>query len=85
MTKVSKILAGGLLGLFCAGVAHAGDPPMLEVDARGAHRISTTAGGKTWNVEMRAINGLLSILPPLIAIVFALAFRQVFSPRIADA
>ena len=58
-------------------------PPMLEVEGRGAHRISTTAGGKTWNIETRAINGLLSILPPLIAIVFALAFRQVIVALLA--
>ncbi len=58
-------------------------PPMLEVEGPGAHRISTTAGGKTWDVETRAVNGLLSILPPLIAIVFALAFRQVIVALLA--
>ncbi len=58
-------------------------PPMLEVDGSGAHRISTTAGGKTWDIETRAVNGLLSILPPLIAIVFALAFRQVIVALLA--
>ena len=58
-------------------------PPMLEVEGSGRHRISTTAGGKTWDVETRAVNGLLSILPPLIAIVFALAFRQVIVALLA--
>ena len=58
-------------------------PPMLEMEDPGRHRISTTAGGKTWNVETRAVNGLLSILPPLIAIVFALAFRQVIVALLA--
>ncbi len=58
-------------------------PPMLEIDGPGAHSISTTAGGKTWDVETRAVNGLLSILPPLIAIVFALAFRQVIVALLA--
>ena len=58
-------------------------PPKLEVDRSGAHKITTTAGGKSWDVEMRAVNGLLSILPPLIAIVFALAFRQVIVALLA--
>ncbi len=58
-------------------------PPMLEVHDPGAHRVTTTAGGKSWKVETRAVNGLLSILPPLIAIVFALAFRQVIVALLA--
>jgi len=58
-------------------------PPMLEMEDPGRHRISTTAGGKTWDIETRAVNGLLSILPPLIAIVFALAFRQVIVALLA--
>ena len=58
-------------------------PPMLEIYGPGTHRISTTAGGKTWYIETRAVNGLLSILPPLIAIVFALAFRQVIVALLA--
>lgn len=58
-------------------------PPMLEVHDSGTHRITTTAGGQSWDVETRAVNGLLSILPPLIAIVFALAFRQVIVALLA--
>jgi Na+/H+ antiporter NhaC len=58
-------------------------PPMIEMEDTGRHRISTTAGGKTWDVETRTVNGLLSILPPLIAIVFALAFRQVIVALLA--
>jgi Na+/H+ antiporter NhaC len=58
-------------------------PPELELGLPGSHRISTTAGGISWDVEIRAVNGLLSILPPLIAIVFALAFRQVILALLA--
>jgi Na+/H+ antiporter NhaC len=61
----------------------AASPPMIELGSSGAHRISTTAGGTTWDHDMRAINGLLSILPPVIAIVFALAFRQVIIALVA--
>jgi Na+/H+ antiporter NhaC len=61
----------------------AASPPRLEVKDTGIHRITTTAGGKSWEVKTRAVHGLLSILPPLIAIVFALAFRQVIVALLA--
>ena len=58
-------------------------PPMLKAEDPGTHTVTTTAGDKSWEVKMRAVNGLLSILPPLIAIVFALAFRQVIIALLA--
>jgi len=58
-------------------------PPKLKIDGAGAHSIITAAGGMTWEERTRAVNGLLSILPPLIAIVFALVFRQVIIALLA--
>lgn len=45
--------------------------------ASGAHTVEVRAGSTTGKAEFRAVAGWLSILPPLIAIVLALALRQV--------
>jgi Na+/H+ antiporter NhaC len=58
-------------------------PPMIKIERAGMHKVSINAGGKTWEVRTRAVNGLLSLLPPLIAIVFALVFRQVIVALLA--
>lgn len=45
--------------------------------APGKHTVEVRAGTTTGSSDFRAIHGWLSILPPLIAIVLALAFKQV--------
>lgn len=49
----------------------------IEVTEAGNHKLEITNGIKTITLELFTINGLLSIIPPIIAIIFALAFRQV--------
>jgi Na+/H+ antiporter NhaC len=43
----------------------------------GSHRIEVRAGAVSGQVNARAVQGWLSIIPPLLAIALALAFRQV--------
>ncbi|HMA76589.1 MAG TPA: Na+/H+ antiporter NhaC family protein [Candidatus Krumholzibacteriaceae bacterium] len=43
----------------------------------GSHKLEITGNGKSVTLKIFSINGLLSIIPPIIAIIFALAFRQV--------
>lgn len=45
--------------------------------ARGAHVVEVRGGGVTGTTTVTAIFGWLSIIPPLVAIVLALVFRQV--------
>jgi len=59
------------------------DPPALTVRGTGMHAVVTRAGGTSFETEVRAINGLLSLIPPLVAILFALAFRQVIVALLA--
>ncbi|MDZ7859411.1 MAG: Na+/H+ antiporter NhaC family protein [Candidatus Krumholzibacteriota bacterium] len=49
----------------------------LKVDEAGSHKLEITGSGKSVTLKIFSINGLLSIIPPIIAIIFALAFRQV--------
>lgn len=44
---------------------------------RGEHTVEIRSGGTSGKATFRAIHGWLSILPPLVAIVLALAFRHV--------
>lgn len=57
-----------------------GEQQVVVEDAnlsRGAHAIEIRAGGTIGRASLRAIPGWLSIVPPLVAIVLALAFRHV--------
>jgi len=47
------------------------------VKEAGSHKLEITGNGKSVTLKIFSINGLLSIIPPIIAIIFALAFRQV--------
>jgi len=47
------------------------------VNSTGMHEIIISNGIDSYSEKLRAIHGLLSILPPILAIVFALMFRQV--------
>ena len=47
------------------------------VDSGGRHTVRVEDGAISAEVEVRAIPGILSILPPILAITFALVFRQV--------
>ena len=47
------------------------------VDSGGRHTLRVQDGALSAEVEVRAIPGILSILPPILAITFALMFRQV--------
>lgn len=59
------------------------EPPLLTVRGAGTHTITVRAGGETYATRVRAINGLWSLLPPLVAILFALVFRQVIVALLA--
>jgi Na+/H+ antiporter NhaC len=47
------------------------------IGAGGNHTVQVRDGAMTGEIEIRAIPGVMSILPPLLAITLALAFRQV--------
>ncbi|HSG29161.1 MAG TPA: Na+/H+ antiporter NhaC family protein [Candidatus Krumholzibacterium sp.] len=49
----------------------------LTIEGTGLHTISMSDGARSEDVTVRVIHGWISLLPPIIAIVFALAFRQV--------
>ena len=43
----------------------------------GIYHVTLESGGEVWTTTVRAIPGIISILPPVLAIVMALVFRQV--------
>lgn len=53
------------------------DPPDLTAERTGVQAVVLQAGGSSYVTRVRSIDGILSILPPLVAILFALMFRQV--------
>ncbi len=71
-----KILAEGTYQVNALSPA-AIDVEKLQVSASGAHALNVTFGEASENVNIRAIPGFLSLLPPLIAIILALITRQV--------
>jgi len=50
----------------------------VRVPAKGSYQITLTTAGRTWETRVRALGGLVTLLPPLIAIFMALIFRQVY-------
>jgi len=50
----------------------------VRVPASGVLEITLSTAGQTWESTSRSIPGWLTLLPPLIAILAALAFRQVY-------
>ncbi|MGD8413169.1 MAG: Na+/H+ antiporter NhaC family protein [Candidatus Latescibacterota bacterium] len=50
----------------------------VRVPATGDYQIMLTTAGKTWESHVRSLGGLITLLPPLIAILMALVFRQVY-------
>ncbi len=55
----------------------------LTLNETGEHSLEIRAGGLLLSREIRSIDGVLVILPPLIAIVFALVFKQVIVALLA--
>ncbi len=51
--------------------------PAIEFDHSGEYKITIVAGGKTQSFNTYAIHGLLTILPPILAIILALLFKEV--------
>jgi Na+/H+ antiporter NhaC len=51
----------------------------LGFESTGLHKLTFKAGELSASCEVRVIHGALSLLPPLIAIFLALAFRQVLA------
>jgi Na+/H+ antiporter NhaC len=49
----------------------------LTIERRGFHEIVVSSGSTSYTQEVYTLIGVLSILPPVVAIVFALVFRQV--------
>lgn len=50
----------------------------VRVPATGDYQITLTTAGRTWESQVRSLAGLITLLPPLIAILMALVFRQVY-------
>ena len=66
----SIVFAGTLDSLAAAGT-------QLMFGRAGPGEVELSANGRTARVGFRVIHGFLAILPPVVAIVFALVFRQV--------
>ncbi len=49
----------------------------VEITAAGSHRFTVRLGSEEYSRQVRALPGFITILPPLVAILFALLFRQV--------
>jgi Na+/H+ antiporter NhaC len=49
----------------------------ISLRTGGNHKLTLIHRGGTQSMQLHAIDGILSILPPVVAIVFALIFRQV--------
>ncbi len=56
---------------------HPGEAVAVTLPSAGRHEIALAVGGETLREEIFAVPAWFSILPPLIAIVIALVFRQV--------
>ena len=52
-------------------------PPAVTLPASGSFQVALDIGGESWKADGRALPGVATILPPLLAIVMALIFRQV--------
>ncbi len=50
----------------------------IRVPGTGSYEIVVNTAGHTWETSVRSLNGLITILPPLFAILIALVFRQVY-------
>jgi Na+/H+ antiporter NhaC len=57
--------------------------PALPPLARGVHRVEVRLAGHAAEAEVRVVTGLLSILPPLLAIGLAILFREVLVALVA--
>ena len=55
----------------------------LEASRTGSIPLVMSGGGRELSVEMLVLHGILSVLPPLVAILFALIFRQVILALLA--
>jgi len=53
------------------------NPIKIEVKETGFHKLTIAYGTSRVEKNIHTINGLLSLLPPIIAIIFALLFKQV--------
>jgi Na+/H+ antiporter NhaC len=71
-TATGVLLASGAVEAGASATA-----PDLVVDARAELPLTVTIGGATHELSPTLIPGWYSLLPPLIAIVFALVFREV--------
>jgi Na+/H+ antiporter NhaC len=50
----------------------------IRVPSKGQYEIMLTTAGRTWETPLRSLSGLVTLLPPLVAILMALVFRQVY-------
>ncbi|MBN1163681.1 MAG: Na+/H+ antiporter NhaC family protein [Candidatus Krumholzibacteriota bacterium] len=55
----------------------------LKVEAAGEHILRILSGGREFTERIRSIHGFMVLLPPLVAIVFALIFKQVLVALLA--
>jgi len=50
----------------------------VRVPASGHFEVILTTAGQSWESDLRSLNGIVTLLPPLFAILIALVFRQVY-------
>jgi Na+/H+ antiporter NhaC len=50
----------------------------VRVPSTGRYQIMLTTAGRTWDRGLRSLSGWVTLLPPLMAILMALLFRQVY-------
>ncbi len=55
----------------------------LEIATAGSHELAISSGSAVSTLEVNVLHGVLSILPPVIAIVIALVFKQVVPALLA--
>lgn len=56
---------------------------LLTIESTGTHELEISSGTSTSTQNIRTLNGALSILPPVVAIVCALIFKQVVPALLA--
>jgi Na+/H+ antiporter NhaC len=55
----------------------------IRVPRTGDYQVMLTTAGRTWETNVRSLSGLITLLPPLFAILIALISRQVYVALVA--
>ncbi|MFQ5668889.1 MAG: Na+/H+ antiporter NhaC family protein [Acidobacteriota bacterium] len=84
--EVRVLMGDEVVGSVLQAVAAPGETVTLKevvAPGRGAARVEVRAGTVVERVKLRVISGMLSLLPPLLAILLAVVFRQVIVALVA--